>query len=132
MTGYISKGIVLCRNRQFQEATTAFDIAFTFAKKDSSLNHLLFLIKACHILFTQPELSYGFQVIALFNANKHDEAIQRIGELSSTLYNDPIPFRIVEVSIVPRSVPGSAADTIFLGFRTSGVSSCQTGQHCVG
>lgn len=82
LTGYISKGIVLCRNKQFQEATTAFDIAFTFTKKDSSLNHLLFLIK----------------VIALFNARRHDEAIQRIGELSqaSTLYNDPIPSRIVE------------------------------------
>jgi len=113
LTGYISKGIVLCRNRQFQEATTAFDIAFTFAKKDSSLNHLLFLIKACHILFTQPELSYGFQVIALFNANKHDEAIQRIGELSSTLYNDPIPFRIVEAYLHVKLGSIALDDTIF-------------------
>lgn len=41
-------------------------------------------------------LSDGFQVIALFNANEHDQAIQRIGELSSTPHNDPIPSRIVE------------------------------------
>lgn len=58
LTGYISKGIALCGRRQFQEATTAFDIAFTFTKKGSSVNHLLFLIK----------------VIALFNADEHDQA----------------------------------------------------------
>ncbi|KAG2055795.1 WD40 repeat-like protein [Suillus hirtellus] len=97
LTGYISKGIVLCRNKQFQEATTAFDIAFTFAKKDSSVNHLLFLIK----------------VIALFNANKHDEAIQCIGELSSTLYNDPIPFRIVEAYLHVKLGSIALDDTIF-------------------
>lgn len=80
LTGYISKGIALCGKRQFQKATAAFDIAFTFTKKDPALIHLLFLIK----------------VIALFNANEHDQAIQRIGELSSTPHNDPIPSRIVE------------------------------------
>lgn len=61
-------------------------------------------------------LSDGFQVIALFNANEHDQAIQRIRELSSTPHNDPIPSRIVEVSILPRSVPGAAADNFFLRF----------------
>lgn len=80
LTGHISKGIALCGNRQFQKATAAFDIAFTFTKKDPTLIHLLFLIK----------------VIALFNVNEHDRAIQRIGELSSTPHNDPIPSRIVE------------------------------------
>lgn len=60
--------------------------------------------------------SDGFQVIALFNANEHDQAIQRIWELSSTPHNDPIPSRIVEVCILPRSVPGAAADNIFLRF----------------
>ncbi|KAG2153794.1 uncharacterized protein EDB93DRAFT_1134838, partial [Suillus bovinus] len=80
LTGYISKGIALCGKRQFQESTAAFDIAFTFAKKDSSLNHLIFLIK----------------IIALFNENEHDQAMQRIGELASTPCNDPIPSRIVE------------------------------------
>lgn len=61
-------------------------------------------------------LSYDFQVIALFNANEHEQAIQRIRELSSTPHTDPIPFRIVEVSILPRSVPGAATNKIFLRF----------------
>ncbi|KIK44029.1 hypothetical protein CY34DRAFT_11345 [Suillus luteus UH-Slu-Lm8-n1] len=75
-TGYVSKGIALCERSDFDSSS--------------------FLDQGKLPSYTIHVLSDGFQVIALFNANEHDQVIQRIRELSSTPHNDPIPSRIVE------------------------------------
>ncbi|KAG2130199.1 uncharacterized protein EDB93DRAFT_86559 [Suillus bovinus] len=51
-----------------------------FTGRDLKTDHMLFLIKA----------------IALFNANEHQEAMLRIGELTASPDIDPIACRIVE------------------------------------
>lgn len=82
LLGYISKGIALCGKGQIQDAMKAFDFAFVSANGDSKMAHFLFLIKA----------------IALFNANEHEEAIQRVQELAVDFPDiDPLACRVVEV-----------------------------------
>ncbi|OAX34763.1 hypothetical protein K503DRAFT_868710 [Rhizopogon vinicolor AM-OR11-026] len=66
LTGYISKGIALCGKMQFKDAMKAFDLAFMFTGGDLNNIHLLLLVKA----------------VALFNANKHKDAMLRIQELA--------------------------------------------------
>lgn len=81
LTGYIAKGIALCGKRQFRDAMKVFDLAFTSADGVSRTTHLLFLIKA----------------IALFNANKHEEAMLRVQELVTDFPDtDPLACRVVE------------------------------------
>jgi WD40 repeat protein len=81
LTGYIAKGIALYGKRQFRDAVKVFDLAFTSTNGVSRTTHLLFLIKA----------------IALFNANKHEEAMLRIKELATDFPDiDPVACRVVE------------------------------------
>ncbi|KAG1793101.1 uncharacterized protein HD556DRAFT_1527625 [Suillus plorans] len=67
LTGYISKGIALCGKGRVQDARAAFDVASMYTDQDSQILHFLLLIK----------------VIALFNANQHDEANLLLRELTS-------------------------------------------------
>jgi tetratricopeptide (TPR) repeat protein len=81
LTGYIAKGIALYGKRQFRDAVKVFDLAFTSTNGVSRTTHLLFLIKA----------------IALFNANKHEEAMLRVKELATDFPDtDPVACRVVE------------------------------------
>jgi tetratricopeptide (TPR) repeat protein len=81
LTGYISKGIALCGKGLVREARIAFDVASMFTKQDSDTNHFLLLIK----------------VIALFNADQHEEAMLLVKELAAACPNaDPLGCRVVE------------------------------------
>ncbi|KAG1750592.1 WD40-repeat-containing domain protein [Suillus paluster] len=82
LTGYVAKGIALYGKQQVLDATTAFDLAFTFAftDGDSKTPFFLFLIK----------------VIALFNANKHEEAMLLVQDLATRPNPDPLGSRVVE------------------------------------
>jgi len=100
LTGYISKGIALCRKNQFQDATQAFDIALMFVR-DSKTTHLLLLIKARSSLLSSSLLHYCSQAIALFNANQHPDTILRVQQLAAARPDaDTLACRIVEVSIM--------------------------------
>lgn len=65
LTGYIAKGMALYGKRQFRDAIKVFDLASISTGGVARTSLLLFLIKA----------------IALFNANKHEEAMLRLEEL---------------------------------------------------
>ncbi|KAG2367095.1 hypothetical protein BDR07DRAFT_1479432 [Suillus spraguei] len=67
LTGYISKGIVLCGKGHISDAKAAFDVASMYTDQKSQTNHFLLLIKA----------------IALFGADQHDEAILLLEELAT-------------------------------------------------
>jgi tetratricopeptide (TPR) repeat protein len=67
LTGYISKGIALCGKGDIRDARAAFDVAFMYTDQDSETVHFLLLIKA----------------IALFNADRHDEANLLLKELTT-------------------------------------------------
>ncbi|KAG1787973.1 uncharacterized protein HD556DRAFT_1448301 [Suillus plorans] len=67
LTGYISKGIALCGKGRVPDARAAFDVASMYTDKDSQILHFLLLIK----------------VIALFNADQHDEANMLLKELAA-------------------------------------------------
>jgi len=58
-------------------------------------------------------LHCGFQAIALFNANEHQEALLRIGELAACPNVDPVACRIVEVSTIRSIALGPCAVTYF-------------------
>ena len=101
----------------FQDAMKAFDIAFMFADGDSKTTHLLLLVKVCQFLLIWPLLHYGFQAIALFNANQHEEAMQRVEELLKACPNaDILACGVVKVSIMHSIKPGLRVNT---DFRTS-------------
>jgi tetratricopeptide (TPR) repeat protein len=78
--GHICKGIALCGKKQVMAARISFDLASMFTNGDSKTDRFLFLIKA----------------IALFNANEHQEAFLRIGELATCSDVDPVACRVVE------------------------------------
>ncbi|KAG2066424.1 WD40 repeat-like protein [Suillus decipiens] len=80
LAGHISQGIALSGKKQVLAARISFDLASMFTNRDSMTNHFLFLIKT----------------IALFNANEHQEAMIRIGELATCPNVDPVACRIVE------------------------------------
>ncbi|KAG2749923.1 hypothetical protein P692DRAFT_201464203 [Suillus brevipes Sb2] len=80
LAGHISEGISLCGKKQVQAARISFDLASMYTNGDVKTDRFLFLIKA----------------IALFNANEHQEAILRIGELATCPDVDPVACRIVE------------------------------------
>ncbi|KAG2367587.1 hypothetical protein BDR07DRAFT_1478931 [Suillus spraguei] len=67
LDGYISKGIALCREAHIWDARAAFDVASMYMDQDSEIVHFLLLIEA----------------IALFNADKHDEANLLLKELAA-------------------------------------------------
>jgi tetratricopeptide (TPR) repeat protein len=78
--GHVSKGIALCGKKQVRAANTAFDLASVFTNGDLKTSHFLYLIKT----------------ISLFEADEHEEAMLRIGELAVSPNVDPIACRIVE------------------------------------
>ncbi|KAG2358956.1 quinon protein alcohol dehydrogenase-like superfamily [Suillus spraguei] len=81
LLGYISKGIALYGKGQIRDARKAFDFAFVSANGDSRTAYFLFLIKA----------------IVLFNANEHEEALQRVQELAVDFPDiDPLACCVVE------------------------------------
>ncbi|KAG2351133.1 hypothetical protein BDR07DRAFT_1446605 [Suillus spraguei] len=80
LAGHISKAIAFCGKRQVVAARMSFDLASIFTNGDLMTDHFLFLIKA----------------IALFNANEHQEAMSRIGELAACPNINPVACRIVE------------------------------------
>lgn len=78
--GHVSKGLALCGKQQVWDATKSLDLAFTFTNADLKAIHFLFLIK----------------VIALFNANKDEEAVVLVQELAARPNVDPIACHVVE------------------------------------
>jgi WD40 repeat protein len=81
LTGYISKGIALCVKGRVRDARAAFDVASLFTNQDSATNHFILLIKA----------------IALFNADRHQEAMLLVKELAAACPNaDALGCRVVE------------------------------------
>ncbi|KAG2746715.1 WD40 repeat-like protein [Suillus brevipes Sb2] len=62
LAGYIAKGIALCGKQLVEDARTTFDLAFTFTHGNMDATVFLYFIKA----------------IALFNANRHKEAVLRV------------------------------------------------------
>jgi len=85
---------------EFGEATEAFDLAFMFAAQDSSLTCLILLVKACLVFILIFTASSSYQAIALFNANKQKEAMQRIKELAAICPDaDTLTCHVVEVSM---------------------------------
>jgi hypothetical protein len=80
LVGHISKGIALCGKKQVLAARISFDLASLFTNGDLKTDHFLFLIKA----------------ITLFNADEHQEAMLRIGELAVCPNADLVACRIVE------------------------------------
>ncbi|KAG2335670.1 WD40 repeat-like protein [Suillus weaverae] len=81
LTGFISKGIALCGQGHIREARAVFDVASMSTNQNLKTNHFLLLTKA----------------IALFSADKHDEAILLVKELAAfcpTL--DPLGCHVVE------------------------------------
>ncbi|KAG1786035.1 uncharacterized protein HD556DRAFT_1508452 [Suillus plorans] len=85
LSGYISKSIALCGTGLIRSARAAFDVASMYTDKDSHMYsrtmHFLLLIK----------------VIALFNADQHDEANLLLKELTTGCPNpDTRACHIVE------------------------------------
>ncbi|KAG2364271.1 heterokaryon incompatibility protein-domain-containing protein [Suillus spraguei] len=81
LTGCISKGIALCGQKQMEAAMKAFDLAFIFTDGDSKSIRFLLLMKA----------------IVLFNANQHEDAMQRVRELAAACSSaDTLACRMVE------------------------------------
>ncbi|KIK32920.1 hypothetical protein CY34DRAFT_18718 [Suillus luteus UH-Slu-Lm8-n1] len=70
LAGYIAKGIALCGKQLVEDARTAFDLVFMFS-------------------FT---LS---RAIALFNANRHTEAVLRVEQLASDPSANPLTCGVV-------------------------------------
>jgi hypothetical protein len=76
---------------------------------------------------------YGFQAIALFNANKHEEAIQRVQELAADFPDtDLLACRVVEVSVKHSTKPKSVFNNDCSALRKLGLSACPTWDHRLG
>ncbi|KAG1756373.1 uncharacterized protein EDB91DRAFT_1092335, partial [Suillus paluster] len=103
--------MALCRQKQVRAAMKAFDLAFTFTSGES--NRILFLIK----------------VIAFLNASEYEEAMLRVEDLVATPNADPLPCRIVEVTILRSVKPKFMCRHFFCAFCMSGISICPTGNH---
>ncbi|KAG2746843.1 hypothetical protein P692DRAFT_201791673, partial [Suillus brevipes Sb2] len=83
LAGYIAKGIALCGKQLVEDARTAFDLAFTFTHGNMDATVFLYFIKA----------------IALFNANRHKEAVLRVEQLASDPAADPLACGVVVSSL---------------------------------
>ncbi|KAG2114211.1 uncharacterized protein F5147DRAFT_19324 [Suillus discolor] len=83
LAGYIAKGIALCGKQLLEDARTAFDLGFTFTQGNVDATVFLYLIKA----------------IALFNANRHEEAMVRVDQLSTDPSADPFVCGVVVASL---------------------------------
>lgn len=91
--------MVLYGKRQFRDAIKVFDLASISTGGVARTSLLLFLIKAGHYFVAHSALHDESQAIALFNANKHEEAMLRLKELVTDFPNtDPLACHVVEVS----------------------------------
>ncbi|KAG1785064.1 uncharacterized protein HD556DRAFT_1460881 [Suillus plorans] len=84
LAGYIAKGIALCGKQRLNDARTAFDLGFTFTQGNTDATVFLYLIKARCLFVLHTLCLIIFQAIALFNANRHDEAMLCVNQLAST------------------------------------------------
>ncbi|KAG2362239.1 hypothetical protein BDR07DRAFT_1357912 [Suillus spraguei] len=80
LIGYISKGIALCGTGHILDARAAFDVASMYTDQDPQTIHFMLLIK----------------VIALFNADQHDEANLLLKELTAGPKADTLAYRVVQ------------------------------------
>jgi tetratricopeptide (TPR) repeat protein len=83
LAGYIAKGIALCGKQLLEDARTAFDLAFTFTLGNMDATVFLYLIKA----------------IALFNSNRHKEALLRVEQLFADPSTDSLTCGVVVASL---------------------------------
>jgi tetratricopeptide (TPR) repeat protein len=83
LAGYIAKGIALSGKQLVEDARTCFDLAFTFTHGNMDATVFLYFIKA----------------IALFNANRHKEAVLRVEQLASDPSADPLACGVVVASL---------------------------------
>ncbi|KAG1731851.1 uncharacterized protein EDB91DRAFT_1084941 [Suillus paluster] len=80
VAGYVAKGIALCGKQQIWEATTAFDLVFTFTFANGDL-----------------KTSFLLLVIALFIANKHEEDnVSSVQGLAARPNADLLAARVME------------------------------------
>jgi hypothetical protein len=74
-----------------------------FTKQDSTISHVILLIKVCQICLAYSLLHLTFQAIALFNADQHEEGMLLVEELAAACSNtDILGCRVVEVSVLRR------------------------------
>lgn len=95
---------------------TEFDLAFTSTDGDSLTTQFLFLIKVSEYFTRIRCFIRGFQAIALFNANNHEEAMRFVQELAAWPNADPLASRVVEVSNIRLSKPRFVCSLILLCF----------------
>ncbi|KAG2069227.1 WD40 repeat-like protein [Suillus decipiens] len=81
LAGYVAKGIALCGQQHIEDARMTFDLGFTLTEGNMDATWILCLIKA----------------IALFNANRHEEAMLRVDKLSNSV--DPLTYGVVVASL---------------------------------
>ncbi|KAG2359698.1 hypothetical protein BDR07DRAFT_1414458 [Suillus spraguei] len=81
LAGYVAKGIALCGQQHIEDARMTFDLGFTLTEGNMDATWFLCLIKA----------------IALFNANRHEEAMLRVDKLSNSV--DPLTYGVVVASL---------------------------------
>jgi hypothetical protein len=92
--------MALYGKRQFRDAIKVFDLASISTGGVARTSLLLFLIKAGHFFVAHSALPDESQAIALFNANKHEEAMLRLEELITDFPDtDPLACFVVGVSI---------------------------------
>jgi hypothetical protein len=73
-----------------------------------------------------------FQAIALFSANRHEDAMQRVQVLAAACPSaDAIACRMVEVNINSIKFSLCLVNTDCFDFYTSGVSKCPIGNKCL-
>jgi hypothetical protein len=69
-----------------------------FTNEDSKTVHFLLLVKVSQMFLTYSLFHCGFQTIALFGADQHEEAILLVQQLATACpNNDTLACHVVEV-----------------------------------
>ncbi|KAG2359701.1 hypothetical protein BDR07DRAFT_1414469 [Suillus spraguei] len=84
LAGYVAKGIALCGQQHIEDARMTFDLGFTLTEGNMDATWFLCLIKA----------------IALFNANRHEEAMLREYALRAAYHSEAIEHFSVAVKAI--------------------------------
>jgi len=94
-------GIAFCGQNRLQDAIRAFDLASVFTNNDLETNPPLLIKLRTPFCLAYSLLQYGFQGVALFNANQHEDAISRVQDLAGACpHSDTHACRIVKVSTI--------------------------------